>query len=141
MADLKRSLSDGAGGGSDHLALVRAYNEWAALPAHAQRAFAARNYMSYGTLTMIHGMREQLVSELRARGLVESTAAASRHADDPALVRCVLVRGREGPRRGGVGRLPRPRSSLPSVSLTRRPAAFTPSWAARRPASRAAARS
>ena len=61
----KRDLAQGAGGCSDHLALVRAYNGWAA----AKRTgvhfkYTSSMFLSNGTMTMIEGMRGQLLGEL-----------------------------------------------------------------------------
>lgn len=64
----KQALSDGAGGCSDHLALVRAYNTWSAEKARGREyAYAAATYISGGTMCMIEGMRAQLLGELTVR--------------------------------------------------------------------------
>jgi len=69
----KAALAAGAGGGSDHLALVRAFNGWAAARAGGgpggERAYAAAHSVSGGTLAMLDGMRGQLLGELTARPL------------------------------------------------------------------------
>ena len=61
----KRDLAQGAGGCSDHLALVRAYNGWtAAKRSGGHFKYAASMFLSNGTMTMIEGMRGQLLGEL-----------------------------------------------------------------------------
>ena len=64
----KQALSDGAGGCSDHLALVRAFNAWKAERARGREfAYAAATFVSNGTMNMIDGMRMQLLGELTVR--------------------------------------------------------------------------
>lgn len=92
LNDLKASLSAAVGGASDHLLLVRVYNDWALMHPGQQRTFASQNFLSNGTLLMIHGMRHQMLTELQHCGLVPSLQAASLNASNPAIVRCVLVR-------------------------------------------------
>ena len=95
LASLKSSLSAAAGGASDHLALVRLFNDWSAQPAAAQARFAAANYLSNATLRMIQGMRGQLKQELARLGLLRGAGgdvAAAAAAADSSVVRSVLVR-------------------------------------------------
>lgn len=61
--------------------------------AHQERAYCAAHFLSQGTLSMIEGMRQQLLGELTGRRLVRSLGDASAAARDAGLVRCVLVRG------------------------------------------------
>lgn len=70
----KRDLAQGAGGCSDHLALVRAYNGWnAAKRSGSHFKYATSMFLSNGTMTMIEGMRGQLLGELTvSSGLVHS---------------------------------------------------------------------
>ena len=93
---IKTDFSAGVGGASDHLILVKLYNDWAMLPAHLQHRFASENYLSNSTLLMIHGMRAQLVKELAARGLLQlgpdGKVKRSKGAACAETVRCVLVR-------------------------------------------------
>ena len=93
----KAALAAAGGGASDHLAVAAAYQRWAAAKSGGggggDRGWAARNYVSPGTMAMIDGMRSQLLGELRARGLVASLADASRAAGDAGLVRSVLACG------------------------------------------------
>lgn len=61
----KRDLAQGAGGCSDHLALVRAYNGWTAAKRNGGHfKYATSMFLSNGTMTMIEGMRGQLLGEL-----------------------------------------------------------------------------
>ena len=96
----KQRLSESVGGASDHLLLVKAYNQWAGLLPRQQHGYAASNFMNNGTMLMIHGMRQQLVTELVNRGLITSVASVSANADNPGIVRCVLVRELSVPRPG-----------------------------------------
>ena len=64
----KQALAQGAGGCSDHLALARAYNGWAvAKRSGAHFKYTASMFLSNGTMTMIEGMRGQLLGELTVR--------------------------------------------------------------------------
>ena len=64
----KQALAQGAGGCSDHLALARAYNGWAAAKrSGAHFKYTASMFLSNGTMTMIEGMRGQLLGELTVR--------------------------------------------------------------------------
>ncbi|CAL5229490.1 g12825 [Coccomyxa viridis] len=90
----KRDLAQGAGGCSDHLALVRAYNGWqAAKRTGGHFKYTSSMFLSNGTMTMIEGMRGQLLGELTARGFVESLATGSCNSADAGLVRSVLAAG------------------------------------------------
>lgn len=75
-------LAEGAGGCSDHLALVRAYNGWAAAKAQGrERAYAAAYFVSGSTMNMIEGMRTQLLTELMVNHLLLlSTPSEEQHA-------------------------------------------------------------
>lgn len=67
-AAARGALAAGAGGGSDHLALVRAFNGWsAARGGGGERRYAAQHSLSGGTLAMVDGMRSQLLGELVVR--------------------------------------------------------------------------
>eukprot|EP00892_Ulva_mutabilis_P008966 jgi/Ulvmu1/6441/UM003_0071.1 len=95
LADVKARFAR-AGGVSDHLVLVRAFDEWAALPPHKQRSFAAANFLSPATMAMLGRMRGQIISQLRGQGLIErgaDEAALSANAHDVAVLRCVLACG------------------------------------------------
>ena len=90
-------FSDQAGGGSDHLAVSRAYAGWEASRAEGggggERRFTQRHCLSGATLNMLKGMRQQLVTALSGRGLIASVHQASANADAGSLVRAVLAVG------------------------------------------------
>lgn len=90
-------FSDQAGGGSDHLAVSRAYVGWEASRAEGggggERRFTQRHCLSGATLNMLKGMRQQLVTALSGRGLIASVHQASANADAGSLVRAVLAVG------------------------------------------------
>ena len=63
----KARLHAEAGGGSDHLALVEAFQRWCEARARGQeRRLTAQFFLSGATLNMIDGMRTQLAGELQA---------------------------------------------------------------------------
>ena len=62
----KQGLAQGAGGSSDHLALVKAFNGWsAARRAGQERGYCTSNFLSSSTMMMVNGMRTQLLGELQ----------------------------------------------------------------------------
>lgn len=64
----KQALAQGAGGASDHLALVKAFNGWsAARRGGRERTYCASNFLSSSTMMMVDGMRAQLLGELQVR--------------------------------------------------------------------------
>ena len=83
----KQALAQGAGGCSDHLALARAYNGWAAAKrSGAHFKYTASMFLSNGTMTMIEGMRGQLLGELMVCMLrLVSKAVSSVLASAPCL--------------------------------------------------------
>ena len=90
------AFSDEAGGGSDHLAVVRAFAGWESARARgggAERQFNQRNCTSGATLNMLKGMRQQLVTALAGRGLIADVHRASENASAGSLVRAVLAVG------------------------------------------------
>ena len=93
----RHAFSDQAGGGSDHLAVSRAYVGWEASRAEggggSERRYTQRNCLSGATLNMLKGMRQQLVTALSGRGLIATVHQASANADAGALVRAVLAVG------------------------------------------------
>ena len=93
----RRGFSDEAGGGSDHLAVARAFVGWEQARARGggggERQFNTRNSLSGATLNMLRGMRQQLVSALSSRGLVLNLRDASGNAGAGSLVRAVLAVG------------------------------------------------
>ena len=93
-AKIKRDMSIKGSGFSDHLATVVAFNEWK----HKSRMgdawrFCNQNFLNNATMTMIDGMRHQLVAELMNRGVIQSLEGASSKASNPDIVRSVLAAG------------------------------------------------
>ena len=69
----RQALASQWGGASDHLAVVAAFDGWAAAKrsgATAEKVYCARNFLSSGTLGMLAGMRKQLRDELRRKGFL-----------------------------------------------------------------------
>lgn len=60
------------------------------------RGYCTRNYLSPATMSMVDGMRGQLLSELLSRGFAPSLEAASTQAHRADLVRAVLVSSGSG---------------------------------------------
>ena len=93
----RHGFSDEAGGGSDHLAVARAFVGWEQARARggsgSERTFNGRYSLSGATLNMLRGMRQQLVTALSGRGLVRNLPAASSNAGAGSLVRAVLAVG------------------------------------------------
>uniref|UniRef100_A0A6A7FSI6 RNA helicase n=1 Tax=Hirondellea gigas TaxID=1518452 RepID=A0A6A7FSI6_9CRUS len=68
--DVKRKLA--AGSCSDHMVLIRVFQQWQ--KAHAEgweRKWCAKNYVSSATMEMIHGIRGQILAQLRGMGFVK----------------------------------------------------------------------
>jgi hypothetical protein len=57
----------------------------------SDRGFCSHSFLSPATMSMLDGMRQQLLGELVSRGFVPSLEAASAHAQRSDLVRAVLV--------------------------------------------------
>jgi ATP-dependent RNA helicase DHX36 len=91
-----------AGGCSDHLATVRAYNGWKAMAAMEQQRsqsagyspalhrYCSQHHLSAATINMVDGMRTQLLDELISRRFVTSLEEASVNGHRADLVRAVL---------------------------------------------------
>jgi HrpA-like RNA helicase len=92
-AMLRGQWSTEAGGSSDHLSTVKAFNGWVAAKARGgDHGYCVKNYLSPATMRMIDGMRTQLLGELVGRGFVQSIEDASTEGHRADLVRAVLVR-------------------------------------------------
>ena len=90
------AFSNEAGGGSDHLAVTKAFMAWERAlrdGRQTERQFVMRNSLSGSTLQMIKGMRQQLITALIQRGIITDLQSASRNAHAGALVRAVLAVG------------------------------------------------
>ncbi|KAL4451226.1 hypothetical protein ABPG77_009298 [Micractinium sp. CCAP 211/92] len=91
---IRSRLSSDAGGASDHLATIKAFNQWKSAAARGtDRGYCSHNFLSPATMNMLDGMRSQLLSELVSRGFVQSLEAASTNAQRSDLVRAVLACG------------------------------------------------
>lgn len=81
----RRALGDSVGGLSDHLAVVAAFEGWEFAKAQGRdRPFCAQNYLSFGTLQMMAGLRTQLRSALAARGIGTDRRAAGANSQSGA---------------------------------------------------------
>lgn len=96
LQDCKRRFASDADACSDHLTLINAFNAWQDLGGGArQHRFSTGNSLSPATMKMISRMREQIVGELVACGLLQSRNSVqemSSSAGSTAVLRCVLVR-------------------------------------------------
>jgi HrpA-like RNA helicase len=91
---IRARLSSDAGGASDHLATIKAFNQWKGAQSRGtDRGFCTHNFLSPATMNMIDGMRGQLMSELTSRGFVQSLEGSSANAQRSDLVRAVLACG------------------------------------------------
>ena len=135
----KLRFSGEAGGASDHLAAVQAYNGWRMARSKgyggADRRYCVENFVSPSTMNMIDGMREQLLKELKSRGFVMSLESASQNAAHYDLVRSILSCGFYPL----IGRLapmsPRDQKARPALTTRRgekvrlHPTSITTKWA------------
>ena len=95
-----------AGGGSDHLATVAAFDGWRAANQQGWGwKYCNQNFVSQGTMRMIDGMRDQLIRELKNGRVVASLEGASTACHHPGVVRAVLGCGMY-PQIGYLKRLP-----------------------------------
>ncbi len=79
----KARLAEGAGGASDHLALVTAFNGWVAARQAGggrDRAFCAEHFLSSATMQMVDGMRHQLLGELKVGWRISTGRCVCRRA-------------------------------------------------------------
>lgn len=92
---VKKRLASTYGGYSDELAIVAAFNGWEiAQSRNSERKFCEQNFLSLGTMAMLAGMRQQLRKELAQKGFIPDEArACSLNANDPGIVRALLVAG------------------------------------------------
>jgi ATP-dependent RNA helicase DHX36 len=92
----RAAFSNEAGGGSDHLAVTKAYMAWEQVQRDGrqnERYFLNANSLSPSTLHMIKGMRQQLITALIQRGIISDLRSASANSSSGALVRAVLAVG------------------------------------------------
>ena len=88
---VRARLSIEAGGSSDHLTTVLAFNRWKATKSNnSDKQFCSRYFLSPATMAMVDGMRGQLLNELRTRRFIRSLEDSSINAHRADLVRAVL---------------------------------------------------
>ena len=88
-------MAQATGGHSDHLMLVRLYNEWESLTHADQVRFAEENGIRVSTMRSMSNLRGLLTRELSMRGLLgdgNRLVQQAASAYDCHLVRHVLVR-------------------------------------------------
>ncbi|CAG5133284.1 unnamed protein product [Candidula unifasciata] len=84
---------------SDHMAFLRAFQSWQKARAEGwERAFCEKNFISSSTMEMIHGIRMQVLAQLRASGFLRAKGAGdirdlNTNSDNWALVKACLVAG------------------------------------------------
>lgn len=82
----------GASIGSDHFAMVSAYDEWNRVADDASKAeFCRANFLSSDSLQMIQSLRQQFLDRLTDAGFVSEGVNA--HSRERGLVRCVIWAG------------------------------------------------
>lgn len=97
VGNLKASLAENAF--SDHLVLLRVFQQWLAFSAkHSAEEFCRRNFLNGGSLQTICGMRSLILGHLRACRLVRSSGKGNIHdlnanSKNWAVVKACLVAG------------------------------------------------
>ena len=93
-SQVKNDMSARGSGYSDHLATVVAFNEWKQKSRMGDSwGYCNNNFLNNATMTMVDGMRSQLVSELVSKGFINSLEDASFKASKPDIVRAVIAAG------------------------------------------------
>lgn len=91
---IKVDFSSRGSGFSDHLATTVAYNEWKQRQRSGNAwAYCNQNFLNNATMTMIDGMRTQLLGELMDKGFITSLESASSKSSKLNLVRSVIALG------------------------------------------------
>ena len=94
---VRRNLS--AGTGSDHMAMLRAFQEWQqAKTEQRERSWCRDNQVSSSTMEMVAGIRNQVLAQLRASGFVKPRGpgdikSINIHSSNWSLVKACLVSG------------------------------------------------
>ncbi|RXG71364.1 putative ATP-dependent RNA helicase YTHDC2 [Armadillidium vulgare] len=90
---------------SDHMVLLKAFQAWQkACTEHSQRSWCERNFISGATMEMIHGMRAQVLAQLRSSGFVRARGPGdisessffrdvNTNSDNWAVVKAALLSG------------------------------------------------
>jgi hypothetical protein len=90
---MRESFSVGISYGSDHLALVNAFEKWSAACRHGEGyIFCEDSFLVHATMKLIAGMRQQLKRTLIDAGIQEDSISLSHDASIHAA-RCLLVAG------------------------------------------------
>lgn len=95
--NIKRELSEHSF--SDYLTLLKVFQKWnEAKSCGEERAFCTRHYISTGTMTVISGLRTQLLQHLRSCNLIKINGAGNlrdlnSHSNNWALVKGCLAAG------------------------------------------------
>ncbi|KAG9439528.1 hypothetical protein H6P81_019693 [Aristolochia fimbriata] len=91
----KSELTSLYGGNSDQLTVVAAFECWRRARSKGQESqFCSRYFVSRTTMTMLFGMRNQLLNELIRIGFVpEDPTVCSLNAQDPGILHAVLLSG------------------------------------------------
>ena len=85
--------------GSDHMAMLRAFQEWQqARTENRERRWCRANQVAPSTMEMVVGMRNQVLAQLRASGFVRSRGSGdirniNNNSDNWALVKACLLSG------------------------------------------------
>ena len=94
---VRRNLS--AGTGSDHMAMLRAFQDWQQARAEQrERSWCRDNQVSNTTMEMVAGIRNQVLAQLRASGFVKSRGpgdikSINLNSNNWSLVKACLVSG------------------------------------------------
>ena len=94
---VRRNLS--AGTGSDHMAMLRAFQDWQQARAEQrERSWCRDNQVSNTTMEMVAGIRNQVLAQLRASGFVKSRGpgdikSINQNSNNWSLVKACLVSG------------------------------------------------
>ncbi|XP_063701962.1 3'-5' RNA helicase YTHDC2-like [Culicoides brevitarsis] len=94
---IKRHLSEDSF--SDHLLLLRIYQKWSREKTmRNERRFCQQNYLRYGTLDMISGVRSQILGQLRSIGFIRPYGPGNirdlnQHSSSWAMVKACIVAG------------------------------------------------
>ncbi|KAK8754608.1 hypothetical protein OTU49_016863, partial [Cherax quadricarinatus] len=84
---------------SDHMVLLKAFQAWQKACGEGwERGWCERNYVSGATMEMIHGMRSQVLAQLRGAGFVRARGPGdirdvNSNSDNWAMVKAALVSG------------------------------------------------
>ncbi|XP_069370427.1 3'-5' RNA helicase YTHDC2 isoform X2 [Paralichthys olivaceus] len=84
---------------SDHMALLTAFQAWQrACSNGSERSFCKKHFLSHSTMEKIHGIRIQLLAQLRAMGFVQANGSSdivelNHNSENWAVVKAALVAG------------------------------------------------